>query len=114
VKQQRWRLLLPEVLPKASDHRRTPRRQRIRLRTISTDGLGEHALAVLSLFRDRLARGEGIREAALGTVGYSPPDVDAAIAKRDRQEMRAFEALLARSSWRQRLVLRLLGAPNKR
>ena len=83
-------------------------------RTISTDGLGEHALAVLSIFRDRLARGEGIREAALGIVGYSPPDVDAAIAKQDRQEMRAFEALLARSSWRQRLVLRLLGATNKR
>jgi len=82
--------------------------------TISTKGLGEHALAVLSIFRDRLARGEGIREAALGTVGYSPPDVDAAIAKQDRQEMRAFEALLARSSWRQRLVLRLLGATNKR
>jgi hypothetical protein len=67
-------------------------------RTISTDGLGEHALAVLSILRDRLARGEGIREAALGTVGYSPPDVDAAIAKQDSQEMRAFEALLARSS----------------
>jgi hypothetical protein len=83
-------------------------------RTISTDGLGEHALAVLSILRDRLTRGEGIREAALGTVGYSPPDVDAAIAKQDRQEMRAFEALLARSSWRQRLVLRLIGATNKR
>jgi septal ring factor EnvC (AmiA/AmiB activator) len=83
-------------------------------RTISTDGLGEHALAVLSVLRDRLARGEGIREAALVTVGYSPSDVDAAIAKQDRREMRAFEALLARSSWRQRLVLRLLGATNKR
>ena len=83
-------------------------------RTISTKGLGEHALAVLSIFRDRLARGEGIREAALGTVGYSPPDVDAAIAKQDRHEMRAFEALLARSSWRQRLVLWLLGATNKK
>jgi hypothetical protein len=83
-------------------------------RTISTDGLGEPALAVLSIFRDRLAGGEGVREAALGTAGYSPPDVEAAIAKQDRHEMRAFEALLARSSWRQRLVLRLLGATNKR
>jgi DNA repair exonuclease SbcCD ATPase subunit len=82
--------------------------------TISADGLGEHALAVLSTLRVRLAGGEGIREAALGTVGYSLPDVDAAIAKQDRREMRAFEALLARSSWRQRLVLRLLGATNKR
>jgi septal ring factor EnvC (AmiA/AmiB activator) len=83
-------------------------------RTISTDGLGEHALAVLSIFRDRLALGEGIREAALGTAGYSPPDVEAAIAKLERHEMRAFEALLARSSWRQRLVLRLLGVATKR
>jgi len=83
-------------------------------RTISTDGLSEHALAVLSIFRDRLARGEDIREAALGTAGYSPPDVEAAIAKQGRHEMRAFEALLARSSWRQRLVLRLLGATNRR
>jgi hypothetical protein len=83
-------------------------------RTISTDGLGEPALAVLSIFKDRLARGEGVREAALGTAGYSPPDVEAAIVKQDRQEMRAFEALLARSSWRQRLVLRLLGATNRR
>ena len=32
-------------------------------RTISTEGLGEHALAVLSIFRDRLACGEGITEA---------------------------------------------------
>lgn len=32
--------------------------------TISTDGLGEHALAVLSIFKDRLAHGEGIAEAA--------------------------------------------------
>jgi hypothetical protein len=83
-------------------------------RTISTDGLGEHALAALSIFRDRLARGEGITEAALGTAGYSPPDVEAAIAKQGRHEMRAFEALLARSSWRQRLVLWLLGATKKR
>jgi DNA repair exonuclease SbcCD ATPase subunit len=82
--------------------------------TISTDGLGEHALVVLSIFRDRLARGEGITEAALATAGYSLPDVEAAIAKQGRHEMRAFEALLAGSSWRQRLVLRLLGATNKR
>jgi hypothetical protein len=81
--------------------------------TISTDGLGEHALAVLSIFKDRLAHGEGVAEAALGTAGYSPLDVDAAIAKQDRPEMRAFEALLARPSWRQRLVLWLLGATNK-
>jgi septal ring factor EnvC (AmiA/AmiB activator) len=81
---------------------------------ISTDGLGGHELVVLSIFRDRLARGEGITEAALGIAGYSALDVEAAIAKQNRHEMRAFEALLARSSWRQRLVLRLLGASDKR
>jgi hypothetical protein len=83
-------------------------------RTIPTDGLGEHALAALGIFRDRLARGEGVREAALGTAGYNSLDVEAAMAKQDRHEMRAFEALLARSSWRRRLLLWLLGATNKR
>jgi septal ring factor EnvC (AmiA/AmiB activator) len=81
-------------------------------RTIPADGLGDQALAALGIFRARLARGEGIREAALGTAGYNPLDVEAAMGKQDRDEMRAFEALLARSSWRRRLVLRLLGATN--
>jgi len=74
-------------------------------RTIPTDGLGDHALAALGIFRDRLAGGEGIREAALGTAGYNSLDVEAAMAKQNRHEMRAFETLLARSSWRRRLVL---------
>jgi DNA repair exonuclease SbcCD ATPase subunit len=82
-------------------------------RTIPADGLGDQALAALGILRARLARGEGIREAALGTAGYNPLDVEAAMGKQDRDEMRAFEALLARSSWRRRLVLRLLGATNK-
>jgi hypothetical protein len=82
-------------------------------RTISTNGLGEDALAALQIFRDRIAHGEGIAEAALGTAGYSSLDVNAAIAKRDRHEMRAFEELLARPSWRQQVVLWLLGATKK-
>jgi hypothetical protein len=77
-------------------------------RRVPTDGLDEHALSALSVFRDRLAQGEDIRGAALGVAGYRSLDVDAAIANRDRQEMRAFEALLLRSSLRRRLVLRLL------
>jgi hypothetical protein len=81
-------------------------------RTISTDGLGEQALAVLSMFRDRLIHDEGITEAALGIAGYSPLDVDAAMANQGRPEVRAFQALLARSSWRQRLVLWLLEGTN--
>jgi hypothetical protein len=83
-------------------------------RTIPTNGLSEHALAALGIYTDRLARGEGIREAALGTAGYNALDVATAMAKQDRHEMRAFEVLLARSSWRRRLVLWLLGATNKR
>jgi len=83
-------------------------------RTISTEGLGEQALAVLSTFRDRLVHGEGITEAALGTAGYISLDVEAAIAKQDRNEMRAFEALLAHSSWRRRLVLWLIGVTLKK
>jgi chromosome segregation ATPase len=77
-------------------------------RRVPTDGLDERALTALSVFRDRLAQGENVREAALGVAGYRSLDVDAAIANRDRQEMRAFEALLSRSSLRRRLVLRLL------
>ncbi len=83
-------------------------------RTISTDGLNDDALATLSMFRDRLARGEGIAEAALGSVGYRAPDVDAALTKQDRHEMRAFDALLARPSWRRRLLLWLLTPTNRR
>jgi septal ring factor EnvC (AmiA/AmiB activator) len=77
-------------------------------RTISTDGLGEHALSAFGIFRDRLVRGESIAEAALGTAGYTAIDVETAMAKQDRQEMRSFEAMLARPSWRRRLVLWLL------
>jgi chromosome segregation ATPase len=83
-------------------------------RTISTDGLGEQALSALGKFRDRLVHGEDITEAALGTAGYSALAVEAAIAKQDRQEMRAFEIMLARQSWRRRLVLWLLGATSTR
>jgi hypothetical protein len=77
-------------------------------RTMPTDGLGEHALSALGVFRDRLTQGDGIREAALGVAGYRSLDVDAVMASHDRQEMRAFEALLSRSSLRRQLVLRLL------
>jgi chromosome segregation ATPase len=77
-------------------------------RTMPIDGLGEHALSALGKFRDRLAQEDDIREAALGIAGYSSQHLDAAMAKQDRYEVRAFEALLARSSWRRRLVLRLL------
>ena len=79
-------------------------------RTISTDGLDEDALAAVNVFSGRLASGEGIAEAALGTAGYSALDVDAAIAKQGSHQMRAFEALLGRPSWRRRLVFWLLGA----
>ena len=77
-------------------------------RRMPTDGLDEHALSALGVFKDRLARGESIREAALGVAGYRSLDVDAAMAKYDLQEMRAFETLLLRSSLRRWLVLRLL------
>jgi TolA-binding protein len=83
-------------------------------RKISTDGLNEDALATLRIFKDRLACGEGIAEAALSAAGYNQFDVVAALAKQDRHEMRAFEALLARPSWRRRLVLWLLGTTKKR
>ena len=77
-------------------------------RRVPTEGLGEPALSALNVFRDRLVEGEGIREAALGVAGYRSPDVDAAMANHDRQEMRAFEALLSRPSLRRRLALWLL------
>ena len=78
-------------------------------RSMPTDGLGEHAISAIGAFRDRLAQGEGIRQAALGVAGYRSLDVDAAMVNHNRQEMRALEALRSRSSLRRRLVLWLLG-----
>jgi hypothetical protein len=61
-----------------------------------------------------LGRGEGIAKAALGTAGHSALDVDAAIAKQGSHQMRVFEVLLERPSWRRWLVLSLVGATDKR
>ena len=77
-------------------------------RSISVEGLDERATRALRTFKDRLSRGEDIKTAALGTAGYEPPQVEAAMAKQDRDEMRALDALLMRPTWRRRLVLWLL------
>jgi len=77
-------------------------------RSISVEGLDERATRALRTFKDRLSRGEDIKTAALGTAGYEPPQVEAAMATQDRDEMRALDALLMRPTWRRRLVLWLL------
>ena len=77
-------------------------------RSISIEGLDERTTRAVRTFKDRLSRGEDIKTAALGTAGYELPQVEAAMAKQDRDEMRALDALLMRPTWRRRVVLWLL------
>jgi hypothetical protein len=80
------------------------------MHTVSTEGLEENAVVAMRKFRDQLCRGDNTKAAALATAGYSLFEVQAALAKQDREDMRAFEALLGRPTWRRRIVLWLLGA----
>jgi len=85
-------------------------------RSISIAGLDERTTRAVVTFKDRLSRGEDIKTAALGTAGYELPQVEAAMAKQDRAEMRALDALLMSPTWRRRAVLWLLDlrrAPNQ-
>jgi len=77
-------------------------------RSISINGLDERTTRALMTFKDRLSRGEDLKTAALGIAGYQLPQVEAAMAKQDRDEMRALDALLMRPTWRRRVVLWLL------
>ena len=79
-------------------------------RSISIEGLDECATRAVRTFKDRLSRGEDIKTAALGTAGYELPQVEAAMAKQGRDEMRALDALLMRPTWRRRVLLWLLDA----
>jgi hypothetical protein len=78
-------------------------------RSISINGLDEHTTRAVMTFKDRLSRGEDLKTAALGISGYELPEIEAAMAQRDRDEMRALDALLMRPTWRRRVVLWLLG-----
>ena len=78
-------------------------------RSISINGLDEHTTRAMMTFRDRLSRGEDLKTASLGIAGYELPEIEAAMAQRDRDEMRALDALLMRPTWRRRVVLWLLG-----
>ena len=80
-------------------------------RSISINGLDEHTTRAVMTFKDRLIRGEdlNLKTAALGIAGYELPEIEAAMAQRDRDEMRALDALLMRPTWRRRVVLWLLG-----
>jgi septal ring factor EnvC (AmiA/AmiB activator) len=77
--------------------------------SISVDGLDESAAFTIRTLKDRLSRGDEVRAAALIAGGYDPRQVEAAMADRDRDEMRAFERLLTSPTWRRRVVLWLLG-----
>ena len=79
--------------------------------SIATDGLDEPAAIALKALRDGLRRGENIEAMVLSTAGYSLGDIEAAMSKRDRAEIRAFDTLLARPTWRRRVVLWLLRSP---
>jgi hypothetical protein len=71
--------------------------------------LDERTTQAVMTFKDRLSRGEDLKTAALSIAGYELPEIEAAMAQRDRDEMRAFDALLMRPTWRRRVVLWLLG-----
>jgi phage host-nuclease inhibitor protein Gam len=77
-------------------------------RSISINGLDERTTRAVMTFKDRLSRGEDMKTAALGIAGYQLPQVEAAMEKQDRDEMRALDALLMRPAWRRRVVLWLL------
>jgi hypothetical protein len=77
-------------------------------RSISINGLDERTTRAVVTFKDRLSRGEDMKTAALGIAGYQLPQVEAAMEKQDRDEMRALDALLMRPTWRRRVVLWLL------
>ena len=79
-------------------------------RSISIEGLDERTTRAVLTFKDRLSRGEDIKTAALGIAGYELAQIEAAMAQRDRDEMRALDALLMRPTWRRRVVLWLLDA----
>jgi hypothetical protein len=59
--------------------------------SIATDGLDEAAVMALKALRDGLRRGENIKTMVLGIAGYSLGDIEAAMSKHDRAEIRAFE-----------------------
>jgi hypothetical protein len=77
-------------------------------RSISTEGLDERTALALKTFKNRLSPGEDIKTAALGIAGYELLEIEDAIAKQGRAEIRALDALLIRPSWRRSIVLRLL------
>ena len=76
--------------------------------SISTKGLDESATFALKTLKSKLSHGDKVRSAALAVSGYDPAQVEAAMALRNRDEIRAFESLLTRPTWRQRVVLWLL------
>ena len=78
---------------------------------LATDGLDEAAVMALKALSDGLRRGENIEAMVLSIAGYSLGDIEAAMSKQDRAEIRAFETLLARPTWRRRVVLWLLRSP---
>jgi hypothetical protein len=80
--------------------------------TIATDGLDDAAVTAIKAFRDGLCRGEDLKAVALGVVGYSLGHVETVMSKQDRVEIRAFDILLARPTWRRRIVLWLLRSPS--
>jgi hypothetical protein len=61
-------------------------------RSISINGLDEHTTRAVMTFNDKLSHGEDLKTAALSIAGYELPEIEAAMAQRDRDEMRAFDA----------------------
>jgi predicted RNase H-like nuclease (RuvC/YqgF family) len=79
--------------------------------SIATDGLDEAAVVALKALRHGLCHGEDLKVMVLRIAGYSFDDIEAAMSKQHHAEIRAFAALLARPTWRRRVVLWLLRSP---
>lgn len=113
--EKKYRAKIADTEAQLADFQRTIERQEADLhQSVSIAGLAEPAAVAVTTFTNRLSQGDDVTAAALATAGYDPCQVDAALALQERDEIRALSSLLARPTWRQRMVLRLLGTKRER
>lgn len=106
---EKHRAKIADAEVRLADCEKTIAHQQVALnQSISIEGLDESATFAIKTLKSKLSHGDEVRSAALAVSGYDPPQVEAAIAFRDRDEVRAFESLLTRPTWRHRVVLWLL------
>jgi chromosome segregation ATPase len=106
---EKHRAKMADAEVRLADLKKTIAHQQAALnQSISIEGLDESATFAIKTLKNELSHWDNVRSAALAVSGYDPLQVEAAMALRDREEVRAFENLLTRPTWRQRVVLWLL------